>query len=191
MDPKKPPAPAADGDVALMLAFQQGREDAFEELVRRHRKAVLNLVYRYLGDPGSAEDVAQDVFLKVYRARASYQPAAKFTTWLYRITVNHCLNEIRGRKSRNPLPMEDVLEESSAVMPDDGMRQAEVREAVRHAIDSLPDNQRIAVVLSRFHEQSYDEIAEAMGVSLEAVKSLLFRARENLKEKLKSFVRPG
>lgn len=180
-----------DPDVALMLRFKAGEEAAFEELVRKHTKSVLNMVYRYLSDRSQAEDVAQDVFVKVYKARLKYEPAAKFTTWLFRITVNHCLNEIRSRRSQpvGSAPMEELIEEPSPENPDDRMNSVELRNAVREALDELPENQRMAVILARYHDLSYDEIAETMVLSLEAVKSLLFRAKENLKVKLQRFAK--
>jgi RNA polymerase sigma-70 factor (ECF subfamily) len=181
-----------DPDIDLMLRFQRGDEAAFEQLVLKHQKGVLNVVYRYLGDRGAGEDAAQEVFLKVYRARASYQPQAKFTTWLYRITVNHCLNEVRSRRSKpeGPSLVDDLVEEGAATTPDAGMNRADLRRAVKEAVDSLPENQRVAVILARYEELSYEEIAEAMQVSLEAVKSLLFRAKENLKTRLAKYVGP-
>lgn len=180
-----------DPDIDLMLRFRAGDEACFEELVKKHTRAVLNLVHRYLPDRSMAEDVAQEVFVKVYRAREKYQPQAKFSTWLFRITVNHCLNEIRSRRSQpaSGESLDKLVEEPLPGNPDDRLNQAELRAAVREAIDRLPENQRMAVILSRFHEMSYEEITEAMGMSLEAVKSLLFRARENLKESLKRFVK--
>jgi len=181
----------SDPDIELMLRFQAGDDGAFEQLVLKHQKGVLNVVYRYLGDRSGAEDAAQEVFIKVYRARRSYQPQAKFSTWLYRITVNHCLNEIRSRRSApaGPAPIEEMIEEPVGHDPGAGLNAADLRRAVKEAIDSLPDNQRVAVLLARFEELSYEEIAEAMQVSLEAVKSLLFRAKENLKARLGKYVR--
>jgi RNA polymerase sigma-70 factor (ECF subfamily) len=182
----------ADPDVELMLRFQRGDEAAFEELVKRHTRALLNLVYRYLGDASRAEDVAQDIFVKVYKARMKYEPKAKFTTWLYRIAVNHCLNEIRAGKSRPSLgaPINELLEHPSAEDPDARIHRQELRDAVKAAVDALPDNQRMAVLLSRYEDMSYDQIAETMGLSLEAVKSVLFRAKENLQRALARFDKP-
>jgi RNA polymerase sigma-70 factor (ECF subfamily) len=180
-----------DPDIELMLRFQRGDPSAFEELVKKHTRGVLNLVYRYLGDAGRAEDVSQDIFVKVYRARMKYEPKAKFSTWLYRIAVNHCLNEIRARRSQPALaaPVNDLLEEPSGENPDSRLSRAELQRAVKAAIDSLPENQRMAVILARYEEMSYDEIARTMGMSLEAVKSVLFRAKENLKQSLARFAR--
>lgn len=181
----------ADPDVELMLRFQKGDATAFEALVHRHTRAVLNLVYRYLGDASRAEDVAQDVFVKVYKARMKYEPKAKFSTWLYRVAVNHCLNDIRSRKSQPSLsaPINDLLEHPSGEDPDARLRREELRRAVKDALDALPEHQRMAVLLARYQELSYDQIAETLGMSLEAVKSLLFRAKENLQRALARFAR--
>lgn len=186
-----PPPAFDDPDIALMLRFQKGDERAFEELVRKHTRGVLNLVYRYLGDSSRSEDVAQDVFVKVYRARKKYEPKAKFSTWLYRIAVNHCLNEIRARKSQpaGTAPINDLLEEPAGEHPDSRLNRQELRQAVKAAIDALPENQRMAVILARYEDMSYEEIAETMGMSLEAVKSVLFRAKENLKQSLSKYAR--
>src|ERR1043165_6839725 len=180
-----------DPDIELMLRFQKGDERAFEELAGKHTRGVLNLVYRYLGDATRAQDVAQDIFVKVYRARMKYEPKAKFSTWLYRIAVNHCLNEIRDRKSQPSLaaPINDMLEEPEGENPDARMSRVELQAAVKSAIDSLPENQRMAVILARYEDMSYDEIAQTMGMSLEAVKSVLFRAKENLKQALSKYAR--
>jgi RNA polymerase sigma-70 factor (ECF subfamily) len=189
MSPREPAHP--DPDVALMLRFQKGDEAAFEELVKRHTRPILNLVYRYVGDASRAEDVAQDIFVKVYRARMKYEPKAKFSTWLYRVAVNHCLNDIRSRKSQPSLaaPINDLLEHPSGEDPDARLRREELRRAVKDALDDLPENQRLAVLLARYEELSYEEIAETMGMSLEAVKSVLFRAKENLQRALARFAR--
>ena len=178
-----------DPDIELMLRFQKGDERCFETLVNKHTRGVLNLVYRYLGDASRSEDVSQDIFVKVYRARMKYEPKAKFSTWLYRIAVNHCLNEIRSRKSQPSLaaPINDMLEEAAGEHPDSRLSRAELQLAVKSAIDALPENQRMAVILARYEDMSYDEIAETMGMSLEAVKSVLFRAKENLKVALSKY----
>lgn len=177
-----------------MLLFQKGDEGAFEELVRRHSRGVLNLVCRYLGDAAAAEDAAQEVFVKVYRARKRYRPQARFSTWLYRIAVNHCLNEIRARRTQpeGAPPADDLLQERKGAPVDDRLRREDLRRDVKEAIDSLPEHQRMAVILSRYHEMSYAEIAGAMNLSLEAVKSVLFRAKENLRLRLARYAHdPG
>lgn len=179
-----------DPDIDLMLRFQAGDESAFEELVKRHTRAVLGLVHRYLPDPSQAEDVAQEVFVKVFKARLSWEPQAKFSTWLFRITVNHCLNQIRARRHHGIVgtPEEELVETASPERPADRMNRADLQEAVRAALDALPESQRMAVILARYEELPYEEIGRVMGLSVEAVKSLVFRAKENLRQKLGSFV---
>ena len=141
-------APRDDPDVDLMLLVQRGDQRAFEELVRRHGRGVLNLVYRYLGDASAAEDAAQEVFVKVYRARKRYRPEARFSTWLYRIAVNHCLNEIRARRTQpaGSPPEENLLGEREAVPVDAAMRREDLRREVKEAVDSLPEHQRMAAI---------------------------------------------
>jgi len=185
-------ASSFDPDVALMLGFQSGDDRCFEHLVDRHRQRVFALVYRFLGRRSDAEDIAQDVFLKVYRARESYRPRARFTTWLYVVCRNTCFNIIRDGKG-------DVLEGTAPVeeagVPDHradsplatALRQ-ERAQVVRDAVDSLPANQRLAVILQRFERLSYQEIAEVLDVTPKAVKSLLHRAKVALHERLRDYV---
>src|SRR5258705_13427095 len=106
-----------------MLRFQRGDEKAFDELVLKHQKTVLNIAWRYVGDRALAEDLAQEIFIKVHRARSSYKPAARFSTWLYRIAVNRCLNELRSRPKTVSMPIGDGVEERTAVRPDDDLRR--------------------------------------------------------------------
>lgn len=185
-------ASSFDPDVALMLGFQSGDDRCFEHLVDRHRQRVFALVYRFLGRRSDAEDIAQDVFLKVYRARESYRPRARFTTWLYVVCRNTCFNIIRDGKG-------DVLEGTAPIeeagVPDHradsplatALRQ-ERAQVVRDAVDSLPANQRLAVILQRFERLSYQEIAEVLDVTPKAVKSLLHRAKVALHERLRDYV---
>jgi RNA polymerase sigma-70 factor (ECF subfamily) len=182
-----------DPDTQLMLAFCDGDETAFERLVRRNQGIVLNLAWRYLADHAEAEDVVQDVFLKVYNAADSYQPTAKFTTWLYRITVNTSLNRLRSRRTRQAVSIDGVAEgddgslglpEPDTQPPSAQMEREELETKVREAMARLPENQRTAVLLRRFDALSYEEIAEVMATTPAAVKSLLARARSTLKDLL-------
>ncbi|MFQ5845705.1 MAG: RNA polymerase sigma factor [Planctomycetota bacterium] len=182
-------------DVDLMLAFQAGDESAFSALLQRHRDAVVSLTYRYLGNREDAEDLAQEIFLKIYRARSRYRPEAKFTTWLYRISVNACLNEVRNRRNRPTFraaslhPSDDgdaapALEDARSESPAAAVERTELRRQVRGAVDSLPERQRLALLLNKFHGLSYEELAQALDLSLQAVKSLLTRARQNLRRRI-------
>lgn len=178
-----PPSNVPDTDVHLMMRVCEGDEEAFKQLVQRQYKNVLNWVYRYLGDRSRAEDLAQEVFLKVYRARKSYVPTAKFSTWLYHMVINLCRNDLRARKARSWGALPKIEGE-----PDSPSRE-DLGHTVRQAVDELPENQRMAVLLARFEEMSYEEIAETMGLSVEAVKSLLFRARRSLRDRLARYLK--
>lgn len=189
-----------DPDVQLMLRFRGGEESAFEELVERNTHKVHALAYRFLGDVSCVEDVTQEVFLRVYRNAERYTPTAKFSTWLYRITANLCFNVMRRRRRRNPVPLDggtgdegkgyhrEVPDPRSAP-PGENMDADELRRKVVEAIALLPDNQRIAIVLNKYEGKSYDEIASALGCSGMAVKSLLSRARGNLRHTLMRYLR--
>lgn len=186
-----------DPDVALMLAFQQGDVKAFETLIARYQNVVVNSIARYVRDRAEAEDLAQDVFFRVYRASAKYTPQAKFSTWLFRIVTNMCLNEIRdrGRHKILSLAPDEVLTQHPSREPggepSHGIQQRETRDQVRAAIDALPDTQRLAIIYDKYQDLSYEEIGVRMKLSPMAVKSLLSRARENLRLRLEPLLRQG
>jgi RNA polymerase sigma-70 factor (ECF subfamily) len=189
----------ADLDAQLMAGTARGETGAFEQLVRRHQRRVFNLVYRSVGNVSDAEDLVQEVFLRVYRAADRYRPTARFTTWLYRVTANVVINWLR-RRERQPVELTRVLgrsedEATSTVLVDpaketslEGLTREELRAEVRRAVESLPPNQRLAVLLFRFEGLSYQEIAETLACSVMAVKSLLSRARDNLRHRLARYV---
>lgn len=195
-------APETDPDAALMLRVKQGDVGAFEGLVEKYKQPVINLIYRTLPDAAEAEDLAQNVFLQAYKAADRYRVSAKFSTWLYTIARNLCLNEIR-RRSRHPadsldggfLDEEDQpirqYEDVRVTGASDAMLNGELVEKVDRAILDLPENQRTALLLCREEELSYEEIAEVLGCSLSATKSLIHRGRESLKQKLKPYLRTG
>lgn len=195
-------APETDPDAALMLRVKQGDVSAFEALVEKYKQPVINLIYRTLPDAAEAEDLAQNVFVQVYKAADRYRVSAKFSTWLYTIARNLCLNEIR-RRSRHPadsleagfadeddLPVRQYEDVKVTAAPD-AMLNGELVQKVDQAIADLPENQRTALLLCREEELSYEEIAEVLGCSLSATKSLIHRGRETLKQKLKPYLRTG
>ncbi|MCY2929328.1 MAG: sigma-70 family RNA polymerase sigma factor [Planctomycetota bacterium] len=173
--------PARD-DVSLMADLAAGRTGALDELVGRHQEKVLALAFRTLGDPEAAQDVAQEAFIKVLRSARRYQPTAKFTTWLYRIVVNCCLDLMRRR--RPSVNIDDVASPAAQGSAAAEAIQAETAQAVRHAVEALPDRQRLVIVLHRFGGLSHREVAQATGWSNSAVESLLTRAYVTLRQRL-------
>jgi RNA polymerase sigma-70 factor, ECF subfamily len=182
-------------DIRLMGLASAGDMTAFEQLVERHQRLVVGTVARMLGTNSDAEDIAQQVFVRVWKNLKRYEPRAKFTTWLLKITRNLVFNELR-RRSRHPaVPLqsetdeeERPLKDENAVAPDATLLQDELQQAVDAAIAELPETQRMAVILRRYEELSYEEIAEALDQSVSAVKSLLFRARTELRQSLKRYL---
>jgi RNA polymerase sigma-70 factor (ECF subfamily) len=193
---------APDPDAALMLRVKQGDRDAFEELVEKYKQPVMNVVYRTLPDATEAEDLAQHVFLQVYKSAHRYEVSAKFTTWLFTIARNLCLNEIR-RRSRHPAESLDAtmpgndeqplrqVEDARNVSPPDTLLQTELEEKIEAALAQLPEKQRTAILLCRGDELSYEEIAAVLECSVSATKSLIHRGRETLKLSLKPYLRTG
>ena len=194
-DPVPNPADGCVIDFALMARIAAGDHGAFRELVERHQHAVIGTVAKMLGNASESEDIAQQVFLRIWRNARRYRPDAKFTTYLFTITRNLVFNESR-RKSRKKEVSSDEREENSnqlieaspACRPDAELLQAELQRAVDEAIASLPEAQRMAVVLRRYEQLSYEEIAGVLKLSVSAVKSLLFRARTSLREALSGYL---
>ena len=191
-----------DPDAALMLQVKQGDTAAFTTLVEKYKQPVTNLVRRTLRDETEAEDLAQNVFVQVWKSASRYESRAKFSTWLFTIARNLCLNEIR-RRSRHPAesldaphPDQEVqprhqIEDVKNFSPPDSLLHGELALKIEEALADLPENQRTAILLCRQDELSYEEIAEVLGCSLSATKSLIHRGRETLKEKLKPYLRTG
>ncbi len=185
----------ADPGVQWMLAYQAGDERAFERLVEKYSGRVWALLTRFLGPVSTREDLVQEVFLRVIRSRARYEPAARFSTWLYRIVFNVCANvheRDRGRESS----LEALrgsgegteLDDPRGVDPASNLERGDVVEAVRSAIAELPERQRMALLLARYEELPYAEIAHVLGSSEKAIKSMIHRARESLRSRLTPFL---
>ena len=182
-----------------MVRSGRGDSRAFEILVRRHQGSVLNFIYRFIGDRIEAEDLAQEVFLKVWQSAATYKPTAKFTTWIFRIAANLCINKQKSDRIRRLFMVppsrkeeEDVGNEFSAdhatksPSPEDLLLEAERKRQILSALRSLPANQRIAIILKKYEGLSYKEISKIMGLTVSAVDSLLIRAKRNLHGQLVS-----
>ncbi len=191
-----------DPDAALMLRVKQGDTEAFTTLVEKYKQPVMNLAYRTLRDATEAEDLAQNVFVQTWKSANRYEPTAKFSTWVFTIARNLCLNEIR-RRTRHPAESLDQVRDDNPEQPlfqvedrrlastPDQMLRGELENKVDEAIAALPENQRIALALCREDELSYEQIAEVLDCSLSATKSLIHRARETLKQKLKPYLKTG
>jgi RNA polymerase sigma-70 factor (ECF subfamily) len=192
----------ADPDAALMLRVKRGDTRAFAELVDKYKQPVVNFICRTLRDETEAEDLAQNVFLQVYKSAHRYRVSAKFSTWLFTIARNLCLNEIR-RRSRHPAESLDTphpeyddlsprqFEDKDASLPPNALLQGELEQKIEQALAELPETQRTAILLCRQEDVSYEEIAEVLGCSLSATKSLIHRGRETLRHKLKPYLRSG
>lgn len=183
-------------DVALMLRVKTGDLEAFEALVERHQHSVVGTAAKMLGGVGDAEDIGQQVFIRVWKSAPRYEPSAKFTTWLMTITRNLVFNEMRRLQRSRLVPMETDQDDApqhqyadtEAATPNEELLNAELQTAVNDAIGSLPETQRTAIVLRRYENMPYEEIAKVLRTSVPAVKSILFRARAELKEKLKRYL---
>jgi RNA polymerase sigma-70 factor (ECF subfamily) len=175
-----------DVDAELIQHVAQGDENAFEQLVKKYEHAVFNIIYRYTGHYDDVEDLAQEVFMKVWRHAKSFKGKSKFSTWLYRIVVNHCLNYKSKHRhtlvSLDEMTEKEKIPESLVVEVD--LEQRQKAEIIRKAVEELPERQRIALLLSKLEDKSYKEIAAIMKISVSAVESLIFRAKEALKKKL-------
>lgn len=185
-----------------MLRVKKGDTAAFTELVEKYKQPVMNLVYRTIRDLTEAEDLAQNVFVQVFKSAPRYQSTAKFSTWLFTIARNLCLNEIR-RRTRHPAESLDTphpeqedqplhqFEDKKTFSPPETLLHGELAGKIDEALADLPENQRSAILLCRREDLSYEEIAEILGCTVSATKSLIHRGRETLKERLKTYLRSG
>ncbi|HEX4002483.1 MAG TPA: sigma-70 family RNA polymerase sigma factor [Candidatus Acidoferrales bacterium] len=187
----------ARSDVELMLDVKAGDDSSFDFLLQKYRSPLVNFLYRMVRDTATAEDLAQEVFLRVYRARKQYTPSAKFTTWLFRIATNLALNSVRdNRYAKLAVALDAPADEDAAPMElparemriDEHMIERDRTEFIRRAIASLPEKQRAAVLLHKYEEMDYGEIARILDCSESALKSLLFRAYESLRVQLAPLV---
>ena len=185
-----------DRHALLMLRFQSGDSGAFHELYEDYKFPLLNFIYRFCQDRRVAEELCQEVFIRVYKSASSYEAKAKFSTWLYRIATNICLNELRSGKYQYELVPSSLdknesgkeplgFEDTDQARADDGMEARELNIAVRQAIAQLPKKQRLAVLFSIYQQLSYKDIGERIGCSEGAVKSMIHRSKIFIKKKLK------
>jgi RNA polymerase sigma-70 factor (ECF subfamily) len=183
-------------DLMLMAKIANGDERAFEQLVAKHQQAVIGTIGKMTNHSPETEDIAQQVFLRLWKAASRYKPKAKFTTYLFTITRNLVFNDTRKKTRRRELSIDtdeqnwhdSIADPSSSSRPDQSLAEDELRLQVDQAVADLPENQRLAVILRRYEQMSYDEIAEVLDTSVSAVKSQLFRARKSLRDSLKAYL---
>lgn len=187
------------GDAEVMLRVKTGDDSAFAYLVQKYRRAMVSFMYRMVRNPSTAEDLAQEVFLRVYRSRETYEPSAKFTTWLYRIATNLAVNYARDTRHERPENMVSIDEKDddtgltvdvpdASLTAEQGILRRERMAAIRQKVQQLPERQRMAVVMHKYQQMDYRQIAQVLKLSESATKSLLFRAYETLRVQLKEFV---
>lgn len=189
-----------DPDIRLMLRVRADDQTAFAEIVERYQHRLVGILGHLLGNPAEAEDLAQEVFLRVYRTRQKYTPKAKFSTWLFTIANNLALNAIRDKKRRAVVPLDvgdsnfqgaklgEGRSPDKSAPPTQHLAQEELAAVIRRALDNLNERQRVAVVLNKFEDMNYAEIADVMGLTTKGVKSLLSRARAKLRDALQPYI---
>jgi RNA polymerase sigma-70 factor, ECF subfamily len=186
-------------DADVMLQVKAGDDSAFAYLVQKYRRPMVSFMYRMAHNSAAAEDLAQEVFLRVYRSRQSYEPSAKFTTWLYRIATNLAVNYVRDTRHERPEVMVSVDEpdqetgltmdvRDASLTAEEAILRRERMSAIRQRVQALPERQRMAVIMHKYQQMDYRQIAQILKLSESATKSLLFRAYETLRVQLKDFL---
>ena len=197
-----PSAAAAEtglSDAEMMLRVKAGDDSAFDYLVQKYRRPIISFMYRMARNSAAAEDLAQEVFLRVYRSRGNYEPSAKFSTWLYRIATNLGVNFARDTRHERPENVMNLDEQDTETgqAPDladktpnveDEILRRERLAAIKQKVEALPERQKMAVLMHKYQQMDYRQIAEVLKLSESATKSLLFRAYETLRQELKEFV---
>jgi len=186
-------------DAEIMLRVKAGDQSAFDYLVQKYRRPLVSFMYRMARNTAVAEDLAQEVFLRVYRSRQTYEASAKFTTWLYRIATNLAVNHARDTRHERPevtVSLDEPDEETgttldlpdATVTAEESLVRRERRFAIRAKVEALPERQKLAVIMHKYQQMDYKQIADVLKLSESATKSLLFRAYETLREQLKQFI---
>jgi len=190
LNPSMSSSATPEPEIEWMARIRDGDMEAFRCLVEAHQARVVGTISKMLGSDAEAEDLAQQVFIRIWKSAPRYRPTAKFTTWLFRITRNLVFNELRRKRhfvdqaDEMPEPAERRDQE-----PDKVLMKGELQSAIQNAIDQLPESQRLAIIMRRYEGMAYEEIAAVMGTTVPAVKSILFRARAELRERLEKYLR--
>ena len=193
------PRTEASGDAEVMLRVKAGDDSAFAYLVQKYRRAMVSFMYRMAHNPAVAEDLAQEVFLRVYRSRENYEASAKFSTWLYRIATNLAVNYARDTRHERPENIVSIDEKDddtglgvdlpdASLTAEEAILRRERMAAIRQKVQQLPERQRMAVIMHKYQQMDYRQIAQVLKLSESATKSLLFRAYETLRVQLKEFI---
>jgi RNA polymerase sigma-70 factor (ECF subfamily) len=184
-----------DKDTGFMLAFKAGDENAFKILLDKFSSPILNFAYRFISNRNDAEDIAQEVFVKVYKSKDRYEPVSKFSSWLYAVAANTCL-DYKKRKKKDilyhsmPVELHDDdnkqldIADTSGKSVESTVEQSRIDDTVKKALNLLAENQRLTLILKEYEDKSYEEIADILDISISSVESLIFRARQNLKKQL-------
>jgi RNA polymerase sigma-70 factor, ECF subfamily len=189
LNPSMHQGESREPEIAWMARIREGDMEAFRLLVEMHQARMIGTISKMLGSDAESEDLAQQVFIRIWKSAPRYRPTAKFTTWLFRITRNLVFNELR--RKRHFADQSEVIPEAverAEREPDRVLLEGELQRAIREAINQLPESQRMAIILRRYEEMSYEDIAKVMGTSVPAVKSILFRARAELRERLQKYL---
>jgi len=183
-----------DSDIELMLRVKDGDDGAFSELLKRYYTKILNYVYKYTYSRETSEDLTQEIFMRVYRSANSYKPEAKFSTWLYKIATNLCLTEVTTSSKKKSSSLDEIQENIGSIQDNTSVDQADVRyrlemkEIIFSSMKILSENERSAIILCKYEQLSYDEVAEMLNCTVGAVKTYVYRGRSKLMEKLKPYL---
>lgn len=183
-----------ESDIDLILRVQSGDESAFSEILKRYYSKILNYVYRYTNNRETSEDLTQEIFMRVHRSVKNYRPEAKFSTWLYKIATNLCLTEVSTRSRKHASSLDEIqekvgsLEDIKSVDQADVRYRSEIKEIIFEAMNTLSENERSAIMLCKYEQLSYEEVAQTLDCTVGAVKTYVYRGRMKLIEKLKPYL---
>jgi RNA polymerase sigma-70 factor (ECF subfamily) len=184
-----------ESDIELMMRTKSGDDSAFTDLMRRHYKGLVNYIYRFTNNRETSEDLAQEVFLRVYRSVKTYTPQAKFSTWLYKIATNLCFTNVKAKGREQNLSLDEMQEnigdfkDPKSENADHVVYRKEIKEAIFKALECLPEKERVSIILCKYEELPYEEVADVLGCTVGAVKTYVYRGRMKLIDKLKPYLK--
>ena len=184
-----------ESDIELMMRTKSGDDSAFTDLMRRHYKGLVNYIYRFTNNRETSEDLAQEVFLRVYRSVKTYTPQAKFSTWLYKIATNLCFTNVKAKGREQNLSLDEMQEnigdfkDPKSENADHVVYRKEIKETIFKALECLPEKERVSIILCKYEELPYEEVADVLGCTVGAVKTYVYRGRMKLIDKLKPYLK--